>query len=269
MTRDDILNLAQRIARGHELTPDETRRLADDDTPLDDLIPAASALTRRVRGGQIEFCSIVNARSGRCPNDCAFCAQSAHFDTAAPIYDLLDVDEIVAAARDAAASGACRFSLVTSGPAVDDGADFDRICQTIYKLAGLELCSGGIFGLGETWEDRLDMAAALRELTVDAVALNFLVPIPGTPLEHQQTLHADEALRIIALYRFIFPRAAIKLCGGREAVLRDRQPDMFAAGADGAIIGNYLTTPGRPPADDLDMAAALGLHVRRPEQEQT
>jgi len=327
MTRSEILKLAERIAGGRELTRDEALRLVGDDTVLDDLMAGASSFTR----GEVEFCSIVNARSGRCPNDCAFCAQSAHYETAAPTYDLLDADEIAAGAREAAASGACRFSIVTSGPAVDDDAGFDRLCRAIGKIAalgtlgvcaslgtltpeqalrlkaaglgryhhnleasqkyyprvcttqdyglkldtlraaraaGLEVCSGGIFGLGETWDDRLDMAAALREVGVDSVAINFLVPIPGTPLDHQKKLHADEALRIIATYRFIFPRTAIKVCGGREAILGDRQAEMFSAGADGAMLGNYLTTPGRPPAEDLEMAAALGLHVRRPEKEQ-
>jgi len=124
------------------------------------------------------------------------------------------------------------------------------------------VCSGGVFGLGETWDDRVDMAMALRKLGVDSVAVNFLVPIPGTPIEGRARLSPDEALRIIAVYRFIFPRTSIRVCGGREAILDDRQPEMFAAGADGAMIGNYLTTLGRPPEEDVAMVAALGLTVR-------
>jgi len=325
MTRDEILTLARRIARGDELTRAEAPRLAADETALDDLMAGASLLMRTFTGGEVEFCAIVNARSGRCPNDCAFCAQSAHYETAAPAYDLLEPGQIVAAARQAAVSGACRFGIVTSGPAVEDGADFERICEAVRAVAalgtlrvcaslgtltpdrarrlkaaglsryhhnletskklypricttqdygakldtlraardaGLEICAGGLFGLGETWDDRIEMAMALREIGVSSVPINFLLPVPGTPLEDQQTLTPAEALRIVALYRFIFPRAAVKVCGGREAVLADRQPDMFRAGANGAIIGDYLTTPGRPPTDDLEMAAALGLRVR-------
>jgi len=324
MTRDQVQELAERTAEGRRLTREQALTLASDAT-LDDLVAGARSLTRRFMGGQVEFCSIVNARSGRCPNDCAFCAQSVHYDTAAPIYDLIGTDALVAAARQAGAVGACRFSIVTSGPSVNDERDFEQICQAIRMIAairgigeiaapgtltleharrlkaagliryhhnletsaryypeicttqdytekletlraaratGLEVCSGGVFGLGETWDDRVDMAMALRKLGVDSVAVNFLVPIPGTPIEGRARLSPDEALRIIAVYRFIFPRTSIRVCGGREAILDDRQPEMFAAGADGAMIGNYLTTLGRPPEEDVAMVAALGLTVR-------
>jgi len=325
MTRDEILRLADRVAEGRDLSRDEALALAGDSTALDDLMACAGALAGQFGGGEIEFCSVVNARSGLCPNDCAFCAQSAHHDTGAPVHDLLGADEIVAAAREAAASGACRFSIVTSGPAVEDEADFEhildavgriaalgtlrvcaslgtltadrarrlkaagltryhhnletsrsfypRICTTqdyeakvgtlrAARAAGLEVCSGGIFGLGETWGDRLDMAFELRGVGVDSVAINFLIPVPGTPLEDRPKLTPEEALRIIAVYRFVFPRQSVRVCGGREVVLGDRQPDMFRAGGDGAIIGNYLTTLGRAPEEDRQMAAALGLRVR-------
>lgn len=325
MTRDEILRLARRIGRGHELTRGEALRLAGDETALDDLMAGASLLMRTLTGGEVEFCAIVNARAGRCPNDCTFCAQSAHYETPAPAYGLLGTDEIVAAARGAAVSGACRFGIVTSGPAVEDDADFERVCQTVRAVAalgtlrvcaslgtltpgrarrlktaglsryhhnletsrgfypricttqdygakietlraardaGLEVCAGGLFGLGETWDDRIEMAMTLREIGVGSVPINFLLPVPGTPLEARQKLSPGEALRIVAVYRFIFPRGTVKVCGGREAVLAGRQPEMFRAGANGAIIGDYLTTAGRPPADDLEMAAALGLRVR-------
>ncbi len=329
MKRDEIFRLADRVADGHQLTRDEALRLACDTSrngaALDDLMAGGAALVRRFRGDEVEFCSIVNARSGLCPNDCAFCAQSAHHDTGAPTYGLLETAEIVAAAREGAASGACRFSIVTSGSAVEDEADFERILDTIGEIAalgtldvcaslgtltpenarrlkaaglsryhhnletskefypricttqdynakletlraaraaGLEVCSGGIFGLGETWDDRVAMAIALREIGIDSVAINFLIPVSGTPLEARKRLAAAEALRIIALYRFILPHGSIRICGGREAILDDRQPGIFFAGADGAMIGNYLTTPGRSPREDLEMVAALGLSVR-------
>jgi biotin synthase len=325
MTRDEVLTLAERIADGHETSPAEAIALASDDTALADLMAGAAVLVQSFAGGEVEFCSIVNARSGRCPGDCAFCAQSTRYDTGAPVYGLLDADAIVAAAHAAAASGAARFGIVTSGPAVDDEADFERICEAVQRVAalgtlgvcaslgtltpeavrrlkaagltryhhnletseafypricttqsyaakldtlhaardaGLELCSGGIFGLGETWRDRIDMAMTLREIGVDSLPVNFLVPIPGTPLQARDRLTAAEALRIIALCRFILPRTAIKVCGGREAILDERQPELFSAGATGAMLGNYLTTPGRPPDEDLAMVAVLGLTVR-------
>jgi biotin synthase len=152
-------------------------------------------------------------------------------------------------------------------------AFYPRICTTqgyepkvetlrAARAAGLEVCSGGIFGLGEKWGDRVDMALELRGVGVDSVAVNFLIPVAGTRLEGRPTLAPDEALRIVAVYRFLFPRSRARVCGGREVVLRDRQLEMFAAGSDSAIIGNYLTTLGRPPQEDLEMVSALGLRVR-------
>ena len=325
MDRDEVLALAERVAGGHETTGGEALRLASDETALDDLVAGAAMLVERFSGREVEFCSIINAKSGLCPNDCTFCAQSAHYSTGAPVYELVGVERIVEAARSAAATGASRFGIVTSGAALDD-ADFARILDAVRALAalgeigacaslgaltperarrlkaagltryhhnletsegfypeicstqpfavkldtlraargaGLEVCSGGIFGLGETWADRVDMAMTLRELGVDSVPLNYLMPISGTPLEGQALLTADEALRITGVYRFIFPRTRLRLCAGREAVLGERQAEMFRAGADAAMIGNYLTRPGRPPDEDLEMIAALGLRVRR------
>jgi biotin synthase len=323
--RDEILALADRVAQGRELSRAEALELAAGPTALDDVMAGAAVLARRFSSGEVEFCSVVNARSGRCPNDCAFCAQSVHHDTGAPVYELLDAGRIVAAAREAAASGACRFGIVTSGPAVDDETDLARILDAVRRTAaldtlevcaslglltlerarrlkaagltryhhnletsrafypcicttqgyepkvetlraaraaGLEICSGGIFGLGETWADRVDMALELRGVGVDSVAVNFLIPVAGTRLEGRPTLAPDEALRIVAVYRFLFPGSRVRVCGGREVILGERQPEMFAAGGDGAIIGNYLTTIGRSPHEDLEMVAALGLRVR-------
>ena len=140
----------------------------------------------------------------------------------------------------------------------------DRVATVRHvKAAGLEVCSGGLFGLGETWEDRVDLARHLRGLGVDSVPINFLNPIPGTPLEGRPLLGPREALRIIALFRFLLPAKEIKVCGGREAVLRDLQSWMFFAGASGTMVGHYLTTTGRSPEDDLRMIADLGLVPRR------
>ncbi len=138
----------------------------------------------------------------------------------------------------------------------------DRLAAArAVKEAGLELCSGGIFGMGEPWAARVEMALALRELGVDCVPVNFLNPVPGTPLEGRPLLPAREALRIVALYRFLLPRAEIELCGGRELVLGEDQSRIFEAGASGLLVGNYLTTEGRPAEEDRRLVESLGLVV--------
>jgi len=131
------------------------------------------------------------------------------------------------------------------------------------KRAGLEVCAGGIFGLGETWEDRVDLALALRELGVESVPVNFLMPVEGTPLEKRRPLRPPEALRIIALFRFVLPRAEIRVAGGRELALGQAQERIFAAGANGMMVGDYLTTRGRGIGDDRRMLERLGLEVER------
>ncbi len=129
----------------------------------------------------------------------------------------------------------------------------------VAKEAGLSLCSGGIFGMGEEWSDRLDMLLTLREIGVDVVPLNFLNAIHGTPLENQPELHPMECLKIISIARFLMPKKEIKVAGGREKVLRDVQSWIFFAGADSTMIGNYLTTYGRSPEMDHQMVRDLGL----------
>ncbi len=129
----------------------------------------------------------------------------------------------------------------------------------IAKAAGLSLCSGGIFGMGEDWSDRIDMLFTLRNIGVDVVPLNFLNAIPGTPLGHMTPLQPMECLKVISLARFVLPQTELKVAGGREKVLRDLQSWIFFAGADSTMIGNYLTTYGRSPADDQQMVRDLGL----------
>jgi biotin synthase len=139
----------------------------------------------------------------------------------------------------------------------------DRI-ETLQTArdAGLGLCAGGIFGIGETWEDRIDMGLTLRdEIRPDVVPLNFLTPIPGTPLAGTEPLSAREILSIIAMYRLILPATDIKIAGGREVNLRDMQSWIFYAGATSILVGNYLTTAGRSADDDLTMISDLGLQI--------
>lgn len=137
----------------------------------------------------------------------------------------------------------------------------DRVATgRAVKAAGMELCSGGLLGIGETSEDRVDLALEIRRAEADIVPINFLNPIAGTPAAAEAPrLSPRQCLAAIAMFRFVLPRPTIKVAGGREVNLRDLQSWMFAAGADGCILGNYLTTSGRPAEADLQMIADLGL----------
>ena len=139
-------------------------------------------------------------------------------------------------------------------------SDRIRTAQSVKK-AGLELCCGGIFGIGETRAQRVEFAFALRGLDPDSVPLNFLNPVPGTPLEGAKPLSCEEILKIIAVVRFILPDKDISVCGGREVNLRDLQSWIFFAGANGMMTGNYLTTAGRGTAQDIKMIEDLGLEI--------
>jgi biotin synthase len=285
-------------------------------------VAEAAALRERRHGRSINLCWIVNARSGGCGQDCAFCAQSSRSRAAIEKYGLLDPDEILQAAREAARAGAVRFSIVTSGLAVRPGADLDRILEALRRIAGetslglcaslgvvepavlgalkeagvsryhhnletapshwpricstrpfedsrrvirdamaagLEVCSGGIVGLGESLDQRAELLGEIDELGVDSVALNFFVPVPGTPLEDLPGPTPLDCLRMVIAARLLMPDRDIRLCGGRERNLRDLQAAALAAGASGMMIGGYLTTPGRAVGEDLRMIRDLGL----------
>jgi biotin synthase len=297
--------------------------LGIEDTLLPLLFHGACRILDHYNGQGIKLCAIVNAKSGRCPEDCAFCAQSAHHKTQIDAYPLMEPQQILHSAQEAEAMGARRFSIVTSGTALTEKeleqvaqaiqlikektglapcaslgimaqgrghqlkeaglgcyhhnletapSFFPHICTThryeedldtlrSAKEAGLEVCSGGILGLGESPEQRVELAFTLREMGVDSIALNFLNPIPGTPLEGTPSLTPLEILKSIALFRFILPDRDIRICGGREVGLRDLHPLVFWGGANGIMIGNYLTTQGRDYRADLQMIQDLKLGV--------
>lgn len=276
----------------------------------------------KYRGNKVDLCSIVNAKSGACPEDCFFCAQSAHSKTDIKIYPLLDKEKILDAARSAEENGVKRFCIVTSGKKTSD-KEIDEICRFVSEIRtlgllpcatlgmlgypefkklkdaglhryhhnletsetffreictthtyrekirtiesakslGFSICSGGIFGLGESWEDRIDMAFALKGIGVDSVPINFFTPVHGTPLGQRDMMNPLEALKVIAIYRLILPRCEIRVCGGRQMTLRELHPYIFLAGADGFLLGNYLTTAGRSPEDDLQMIKDMGLEL--------
>lgn len=286
----------------------------------------ASRLRERQFGRRVSFCVIINAKSGLCSEDCAFCSQSVNASSQAPHYPLLPQEELVAAARQAAAAGASRFSLVTAGRGVVSPRDqrailaavaaikaavpirvcaslgivdrgfltelkvaglyryhhnletaasfFPRICTThsfaerlatieAAKEAGLSVCAGGIFGLGETLAQRWEMAQTLKSLEVDAIPLNFLHPLAGTPLAARPLLAPLTALKIVLAFRLTFPGRSVIICGGRQVTLRSLTPLLFAAGANALMTGDYLTTRGRMPDEDRQMLGDLGLELGR------
>jgi len=266
-------------------------------------------------------CAIINVKSGRCGEDCVFCAQSAHYNTGLADYPMLSLEAVLSRAERAAEWGCRYLGLVASGARLnaDDFhrlmkmaetlvARFDlKLCASVGALdpdraaalksagftschhnleagpgffsrlctthsldsrietvkaagrAGLRVCSGGLFGLGESWTDRLELAELLNSLEVDSIPINFLMPIAGTPLGAPRPLPAAEALRLIALMRLINPNRDIVICGGREAALGPLKNMCFSAGANGLMIGDYLTAKGSAPAGDLAELSALEM----------
>ena len=324
---NDILTLAlEKGLSGEGLSPIEALRLASiPEEAIYGLLAVSERIRRHHLGVEVNLCSIVNAKSGLCKEDCSFCAQSVKYSTGVTEYPMSEPGKIVGAAIEAATFGAREFSIVTSGTAIEKERDiaaltealssmkesvemercaslgilsketlkklkdaglesyhhnletgrsfFPNICTTheydrdveVIKTAkelGFHVCSGGIFGLGEGWDVRVELFATLKELGADSVPINFLNPRPGTPLENAKNLTPIECLKIIALGRLMLPTTDIVVCGGRQTNLRDLQPLIFAAGANGMMIGNYLTTPGREPGDDLKMLADLGLRPK-------
>ncbi len=323
MFNQAFIRMAEMVIRGEgAISETQALKLANahpDDTL--DLIACADKIRKHFMPRTAFKCAIINAKSGMCPEDCAFCAQSSHHNTGAQVYDLLSEEALVAKGLEMAASGATNYSVVTSGTNLTGGevktvckaaarlrsetdltlcasvglltagaarqlraagitryhhnletarSHFETICSThdydddietvrVAKAAGMVVCSGGIFGMGESWAQRVELAFTLRELDVDSVPINFLNPIQGTRLADHPLLPPMEALKVIALYRFIFPDKDITICGGREATLKDFQSWVFAAGANGLMVGNYLTTQGRNLEADLEMIAGMGM----------
>jgi len=282
------------------------------DLPLAQLISRANSIREEFVGSRLELCSIMNAKSGQCAQDCKFCAQSSRHKTGIKSYRLKSKREMLEAARRAKDIGAERFDIVTSGDRLSGGelkliaeaiSEISnkvgiKICASLgsmdqeslrllkaaglgryhhnietsrnyfpeivsthtfqsrvntiraAKAAGLEVCSGGIIGMGETLNDRIEMAMVLEGLDVDSVPINILVPIKGTSLENQNQLSAQEAIRTIALFRIILKDKIIKVAAGRESVLKDLQGLAFISGANGMLIGGYLTIKGRGIEED-------------------
>ena len=322
----EVWDLADRVSAGQKITRDEAFNLSalpNESTAI--VLAAADRIRRQFKGMRVTGCFVVNAKSGRCSEDCTFCAQSVHNEAPVESYGMLGADELTVAFNRAAECNAAACGIVTSGRDLNNSTDIETVCEAVRravaavpsvrphaslgalsaeslallkaaglhgyhhnletsaayfpqicsthtyeerlatvraaKNAGLWVCSGGLFGLGETWTDRIDLAFTLSELDVDSVPINFLNPVPGTKLENMPRLQPLECLRIIALLRFVLPHADIRVCGGREQALRDLQSMMFFAGANGTMFGDYLTTAGRPAEEDLQLIRDLGMEL--------
>lgn len=311
---DEIIN-GRRLRRGEELSFCFT---AD----LDELCSGADRIRAALCGNHVDLCSIINGKSGRCSENCKFCAQSARHYTGINEYSFLDEEKILAECRHNAEKGVHRFSIVTAGKVLD-GDDFEKalsayrrmneecdiglcashgllseeqfqrlwdsgvrmyhsnietsrrnfpnICTThtyddkitCIKRAqkvGFRICSGGIIGMGENWEDRLDMAVSLSELKVDSIPINALMPIKGTPLEEEKQLSAQDILRTVAMFRYINPTAEIRLAAGRNLMEHSGEA-AFRSGANATITGDMLTTSGSDIQSDMKMLSDMGFDI--------
>lgn len=319
----NLLKLAEDIINGKRL------RRNDDlsffiSCNLDELCKGADKIREYFIGQNVDLCSIINGRSGRCPENCKYCAQSVFNSTNCEVYDFLPEQTIMDSCRLHEKEGVNRFSIVTSGRTLS-GEEFEKaihayermskecnielcasmgfldskqlhrlheagvtsyhhnietskrnfpnICTThtyeqkiqtlkLVKEEGMCACSGGIIGMGETWEDRIDMAISLSELSIDSIPINALMPIKGTPFENETPLSENDILRTVALFRYINPTANIRLAAGR-ALLSEDGKKAFCSGASATITGNMLTTVACATIKkDREMLKSLGRTIK-------
>ncbi|MFV0555370.1 MAG: biotin synthase BioB [Mangrovibacterium sp.] len=316
-----IQEIKNRILSGGQLDIAEAMAIAQA-PEKEELYAAADEIRRHFRGDFMEMCTIVNAKSGRCSENCKWCSQSAFHHTDVEEYDLVSPQEAERMAHENAQRGVYRFSLVTSGRAVSDRkldalcriyqsigkhtpihlcasmgllsaeqlarlrqagvkhyhcnietapSFFPELCSThsieekietirAAQAVGLKICSGGILGMGETLAQRIEMAFALRDLQVDSIPLNILMPVEGTPLADAAPLTDEEILTAFALFRFINPQADIRLAGGRSRIAH-MQGRALRAGISAALVGDYLTTIGTDIEQDRALFSASGFSL--------
>lgn len=278
--------------------------------PLDELLAEAKKYTFK----EFEFCSLISARTGKCSQNCKYCAQSTHYNTNIETHPLVSVDEVVKAAKESKENGAINFAIVTSGKTPDEAKDFNellkmikeinalglkscasigicsselakklkeaglnrfhhnintcksyhnQICTThtyedrintckAIKEAGIELCCGAIIGMGETIEQRIEMALELAQIAPNSIPVNILTPIKGTPFENYfDKIDEENIIRTIAIFKIANPNSSIRLAGGKKARLSQENIQLLIDNCiDSAIVGNYLTTTGFSPDDD-------------------
>jgi len=319
----DVIKLAEDIIGGYRI-----KRGDDTDffitAELEQLCSGADRIRKHFKGEHVDLCSIINGRSGRCSENCKFCAQSAHHCTGIEEYPFLDEKKILAECLHNEERGVHRFSIVTAGRTLSDDdfekaisayklmdsksslelcashgllsqEQFDRLhsagvrryhanietsrrnfpnictthtyedkieCIRRAQKAGFEVCSGGIIGMGENWEDRIDMAVSLSELGVKSIPINALMPIKGTPLENTERITAEDILRTVALFRYIVPEADIRLAAGRN-LMENCGAKAFLSGADATITGDMLTTSGNDIQGDIEMLNSMGFSTER------
>jgi biotin synthase len=318
-----IASCMEKVLAGGRITIDEAERLIATDDVMT-LAECANTITRKFNGDVVDVEALINAKSGRCPEDCSFCAQSTFYETGISKYPLLPAEQIVENARMAKEGGATSFCLVCAYRSPPEN-DFEQICKTIIavkeqvgtevnvslgfmtleramrlkrlgvkrynhnleaaesyfskictthdfadrvntakivKEAGLELCCGGIIGMGETPRQRLELAFSIASLSPDEVPMNILIGREGTPMEGMGTIGPEDAIKTIAVWRFIMPKTILKIAGGREVHLKDKDRLALKAGANGIITGGYLTTGGNRPNRDIAMIEEIGLKAK-------
>jgi biotin synthase len=317
MTLDEAL---ARGMKGEPLTVDEAMSLSET-VPTDELCDAADKVRRQWVGDVIDTCSIVNARSGRCAEDCKWCSQSRHHHTGIAEYEYIPREDLLKAVRMNDAVGVKRFSMVTSGRKVpkaqmkhfcdlyrDAAAEspiflcasmgllnkeelqmlkdagvkryhcnleasssyFPQLCSThthADKLAtiraarelGMEICCGGIIGMGETMRQRLELAEEAREAGAASIPINILQPIPGTALESTPLIEEDDVIRTVALFRFMAPKVTLRFAGGRARLSQESMRRILRGGMNGALVGDMLTTIGNKIDEDYTMFAETGF----------
>ena len=297
------------------------------DLPLEELIELASNLTKKNFDNNVEFCSIISAKTGKCGENCKYCAQSSHYRTDIDSHSLITVDEVKKAALNAKETGVTKFSIVTSGREPDQN-DFDHMVEMIEAIEsidnlsacaslgflnkeqtkklkdaglkryhhnintcssfhdeictthsfedriktiktvqeeGIDICCGVIIGMGETREQRIEMALELAEINPVSVPVNFLSPIEGTPFEnHWDKISEEEILRTLAIFRIALPKVFIRYAGGRMARFsKESQKAGLKAGVNGMLVGNYLTTIGISPEEDIELVTNCGMNVAK------
>ena len=323
-----MISLAKEIINGRRLQRGEDMSFFFE-CELDPLCDGADMIRKELCGNKVDLCSIINGKSGRCRENCRFCAQSAHHCTNIEEYDFLDKERILKECLHNEKRGVHRFSIVTAGRTLSDTdyknavsayrymhensniklcashgllseeqfeglkasgvttyhcnietskRNFPNICTThTYddkiacirraQKAGLRVCSGGIIGMGETAEDRLDMAVSLSELGVRSIPINSLMPIKGTPFEDLDHISEDEILRTVAMFRYLNPTAYIRLAAGRD-LMKNAGERTFRSGANATITGDMLTTSGNDIQADINMLSNMGLDIGRNDEDE-
>jgi biotin synthase len=319
-----IQEAMDRVLSGNDIRFKDAERLLNSND-LYNLARCSNAITRKFNGEEVDVETLINAKSGACPEDCSFCAQSSWYSTDIKKYPLLPQRIILDQAQKAKECGANSFCLVCAYRSPPD-KEFEQICRTIIEIKkkvkidvnvslgfmtrekarklksagvkrynhnletsesyfsqickthdfydrvntakivkeeGLELCSGGIIGMGENRVQRLELAFSLKSLEPDEVPINILIARKGTPLENLNPLDPMDAIKTIAVWRFIMPKTILKIAGGREVHLRDRERLALKAGANGIITGGYLTTGGNNSTKDFAMIKEIGLQTSK------